>query len=309
MSPERILIGKIAGGGIEKGLKAEIEIRAKVATGDYLTIIDQKTSTLYLGIVSNLEHPSVSAGYHSSPLRHLLTASSQNILDRRFQRSIAQIEIKTVIQNGVPTSRRTLPGMDALVYLPASEDIQNMLSTPNTSSIEIGCLLSGGYPVSLSPSWMQRSTMIAGATGTGKSMLCRHLISKIIENHSASTLLLDMHDEYAYNDSSRESGHKIEGLRSKYPNDVIVYGLGRNPRVRGVTPDRSLEIGYADIMPADILLLSEELDLNDTTATVIDAAKHFFGYREWFQQFTALAGNFEGDSSAATSAMQVHAWA
>jgi hypothetical protein len=135
---------------------------------------------------------------------------------------------------------------------------------------------------------VQRSAGIFGATGSGKSFLTRMLLAGLIEHNRASVLVYDMHNEYGLDDTASDTGENVRGLRSGFgPAKVQVVGLGGSATIRGATPDFNLVLGYKDITPDDILLLSGELNLRDTTATVLDALYKNYG-DGWFGAFRSM---------------------
>jgi len=66
------------------------------------------------------------------------------------------------------------------------------------------------------------------------------------------------------------------GLRTKFPGQVRVVGLGKGALIRGNVPDFNLEFAYDDIQPQDIELLTRELNLTLVTT---------FGTLGWFKEF------------------------
>ena len=54
-----------------------------------------------------------------------------------------------------------------------------------------------------------------------------------------------------------------------------------------MVPDFQLEIAMSDITPADIEMLTRELNLRETTPTTLSALVHEF-HRDWFREFKAM---------------------
>ncbi len=78
-----------------------------------------------------------------------------------------------------------------------------------------------------------------------------------------------------------------QGLKTKFPVKVRLVGLGAGANIRGKNPDFNLEIAEKDITPADIELLTRELNLKETTATSLDALYTSFG-SNWFNAFKQM---------------------
>ena len=68
---------------------------------------------------------------------------------------------------------------------------------------------------------------------------------------------------------------------------VQIAGLGKDTRVRGSSADFTLELALGDFGAADILLLAETLDLNETAAVTLGALERSFD-RRWFAEFMAM---------------------
>jgi DNA helicase HerA-like ATPase len=133
--------------------------------------------------------------------------------------------------------------------------------------------------------FVQRSAGGFGATGTGKSFLTRIVLAGLIQYNAASVLVLDMHNEYGFDDTASDTKKSVPGLKTKFQVRVRVVGLGSGAQIRGRTPDFNLEIARKDIAPEDIELLTRELNLKETTATTLDALVSSFGREGWFSAF------------------------
>jgi len=65
-------------------------------------------------------------------------------------------------------------------------------------------------------------------------------------------------------------------------------GVGAGAAIRGSVPEFNLVLGYRDLLPEDIELLTLELNLKETTPTVLDALKQSFGSDHWFKAFKEM---------------------
>ena len=74
----------------------------------------------------------------------------------------------------------------------------------------------------------------------------------MINYNKASVLVLDMHNEYGFDDVASDTKHPVIGLKSKFKSKVKVVGLGAGGTIRGQIPDFNLEISTNDISTSDI---------------------------------------------------------
>jgi uncharacterized protein len=184
---------------------------------------------------------------------------------------------------------KTVPSHHALVRRAHAGDVADIFGDPaDPGQFIIGYTREQGHPVCLDlKKFVQRSSGVFGATGTGKSFLTRILLAGLIHYNQASVLVFDMHNEYGYDDTSSDTNQRVIGLKTKFASRVRIVGLGRSSTIRGQRPDFDLEIAETDLMPADIEMLTRELNLKETTPTTLDALYRDFG-RDWFQQFKEM---------------------
>ena len=133
----------------------------------------------------------------------------------------------------------------------------------------------------------------------------------MIKHDKTAVLIFDMHNEYGPDDTASDTGMRVPGLKGKFPTKVRMVGLGRDATIRGTRPDYTLEVAEADITPEDVLLLSQELNLRETTATTLDALWKSFG-KNWFHEFKQMKTNayVENDKGEKVPAPDsVKAWA
>ena len=134
--------------------------------------------------------------------------------------------------------------------------------------------------------FVQRSSGIFGATGTGKSFLTRAVLAGLIRYNKASVLVFDMHNEYGFDDTASDTGLRVVGLK----NEICGEGARGGTWRRGtfvIYCRFNLEISESDVATSDIELLGRELDLKETTATTLDALWNSFK-RDWFSEFKAM---------------------
>jgi len=168
-------------------------------------------------------------------------------------------------------------------------DIAEIFGDPaEKGNFVIGYTREQGHPVCINlDQFVQRSAGVFGATGTGKSFLTRIVLAGLMHHARASVLVFDMHNEYGYDDTASDTGLRVIGLKTKFASRVRVVGLGAGTTIRGAAPDFNLEIAMPDITPADIELLTRELNLKETTPTTLDAL--YTEFRQgWFSAFCQM---------------------
>jgi uncharacterized protein len=188
-----------------------------------------------------------------------------------------------------PLPVKTVPPHHSRVYLANEGDIAEIFGKEKKGNFVIGYTREQDHPVRINmEKFVQRSSGIFGATGTGKSFLTRMVLAGLIHYNAASVLIFDMHNEYGLDDTASDTGERVIGLKTKFPAQVRVVGLGAGSQIRGQSPDFNLEIAMRDIRPADIELLSRELNLRETTPTTLDALIKSFGAEGWFAEFRQM---------------------
>jgi hypothetical protein len=189
-----------------------------------------------------------------------------------------------------PLPVKTLPPHHARVLLAGAGDIAEIFGKSQVDgNFIIGYTREQEHPVCIDlDRFIQRSSGVFGATGTGKSFLTRLLLAGLIHRNRAALLVLDMHNEYGLDDTASDTGLRVIGLRTKFPSRVRVVGLGKGALIRGEAPNFNLEIAEKDIQPEDIDLLTRELNLKETTPTTVEALVNSFGRERWFTAFRQM---------------------
>jgi len=212
-----------------------------------------------------------------------------------------------------PMPVKTIPPHHAPVRLATPGDIAEIFGkAEEKGNFVIGYTREQGHPVCINlDRFVQRSSGVFGATGTGKSFLTRLLLAGLIHYNRASVLVLDMHNEYGYDDTASDTGQRVIGLRTKFPARVRVVGLGKGALIRGQAPDFNLEIAMSEIQPEDIELLGRELNLRETAPTVLEALANTFGRDNWFAAFRQMQNGavIEEDGKKVPAPNSVAFWA
>ena len=169
-----------------------------------------------------------------------------------------------------PHPVKTIPMHLAALREATELDFATVFGAEGGTNFAMGTPLTMDIPICLKlDRFVERSNGIFGQSGTGKSFLARLAISGVIKTKAAVNLIFDMHDEYSF-DKQTEDGHWVKGLRDIFGPQVLVYSLdeqmGRRP---GRNVDVTLKIGLNQIEEADVVLLTEELNLRQTAEATI----------------------------------------
>lgn len=168
-------------------------------------------------------------------------------------------------------SVRTIPMHYAELVEATEMDFLTVFGSPDMANHFIfGQPLTMDLPICLNLArFMERSSGIFGQTGTGKSFTAFLLLAGIIQRGVGSTLIFDVHDEYAYGKESEAKVH-VKGLKNLFGSKVRVYTLDpSDANKRGRPVDGVLQIGMNQIEPEDVILMAQELGLTAKAGTMI----------------------------------------
>ena len=330
------MIGYVVGGGLKENLRVRLTIPAQqVQEGSFVVI--ESGNWLYYSLVTDMQLGATDPRFADEQSEKRLPPDLANLLHGQTLYTNLVVLPALMLERGPdpgspeyagwraaidaglqsqphPLPVKTLPPHHAAVRLASPGDIAEIFGSPEKDgNFVIGYTLEQEHPVCLNlEKFVQRSSGVFGATGTGKSFLTRIVLSGLIHYNRASILVFDMHNEYGLDDIASDSGQRVIGLKTKYPSRVRVVGLGAEAQIRGQTPDFHLEIAMKDIQPEDIELLTRELNLKETTPTTLEALVNTYGSQNWFAAFREMRSGavIESDDGKKIPASDsVAAWA
>lgn len=309
--PETTKIGYVVGGGLRENLRVRLTVPAnQVQEGGFVVI--ESGDWRFFGLVTDLQLGATDPRFADEQSEMRLPPELARLLHGQTLYTNLEVLPALMLEVGPEPGTleykrwrdaidlglrpepsllpvKTIPPHHADVRLAAPGDIAEIFGDQEKAgNFVIGYTREQGYPVCLNlDKFVQRSSGIFGATGTGKSFLTRILLAGLIHYNHASLLVYDMHNEYGFDDTASDTGKRVIGLKTKFPNRVRVVGLGQGTLIRGQAPDFNLEIAKRDILPADIEMLTRELNLKETTPATLDALWSDFG-QDWFTQFQQM---------------------
>lgn len=305
-------IGYIVGGGLRENLRVRLTVPAQqVQEGSFVVV--ESGDWLFHGLVTDLQLGSTDPRFADEQSEARFPPELANLLHGQTLYTNLEMLPALMLERGPeidspeygrwrdaiaaglreeprPIPVKTIPPHHAPVRMAGPGDIAEIFGkVDEKSNFIIGTTREQGHPVCINlDKFIQRSSGVFGATGTGKSFLTRIVLAGLIHYNRASVLVLDMHNEYGHDDTASDTGMRVIGLKTKFPSRVRVVGLGKGALVRGQAPDFNLEVAETDIQPEDIELLTRELNLKETTPTTLDALVTSFGRQHWFAEFKKM---------------------
>jgi uncharacterized protein len=308
---QRTKIGYLVGGGLKENFRVRLIVSPQeIQEGAFVVI--QSGDWNYYGIVTDIQLGATDERFASEQTEIRFPAHIAKAL--HGQTLYANLEVlpnlmleigpepgtpayndwQGKINAGLKDQPRILPVKNvpphhAQVYLADQADIAEIFGDPDEhGNFVIGYTREQNHPVCINlEKFIQRSSGVFGATGTGKSFLTRLVLAGLMHYNKASVLVLDMHNEYGFDDVASDTKKPVVGLKTKFKSKVRVVGLGAGSTIRGSVPDFNLEIATDEISTSDIETLMRELNLRDTTPTTLNAL--YSSFREkWFASFKAM---------------------
>jgi len=301
-------IGYIVGGGLKESFRARLTIPSQEVQEGAFVVIPSGDWQFY-GLVTDLQLGAIDPRFADEQTEKRLPPALAQALHGQTLFTNLEILPALMLERGPdpgspgysvwmnehadklprPLPVKTVPPHHAQVCMASGGDIAEIFGDPaQKGKFVIGYTREQGHPVCIDlDQFVQRSAGVFGATGTGKSFLARIVLAGLMQHGKASMLVFDMHNEYGFDDTASDTGLRVTGLKTRFSARVRVVGLGAGTTIRSSAPDFNLEIAMPDITPADIELLTRELNLKETTPTTLHALTTSFG-RDWFRRFKAM---------------------
>lgn len=299
-------IGYIVGGGLKEGFDIRLTVPAdQVQEGSF--VVCDSGRFRYYGLVTDLRlgatdprfadeksdrmQPVIQQALLGKTLFTTLQMYPTLLMDRGPELATAErAEWETKVERGIesrgPKPVKTVPAHHTPVRQADEADVADIFGK---EGFVVGSTIEQGYKVRLDlERFVQRSSGIFGATGTGKSFLTRMVLAGLMCGNVAAALVFDMHNEYAFDDTDTDRQVRVHGLKSIFGQRVQVAALGKGATVGSHTPDFTLELALRDFRTADITLLSDALNLTDTAAVTLNALVQAFKEDTWFAEFMKL---------------------
>jgi len=293
-------LGIVVSGSLSKGVEVKLDSTTSVediAVGRYVTIEGEKGR--FLGMITDVALDAIDPRLMMMPpevsdpfIAEVLAGTS--IFGRMHVRPELALGGDAFSLLEGPQQVKTVPVHFSVVKEASEQDVERVFGRVEEKQFWIGTPLDMEIKVRLNPTeFVKRSNGVFGKSGTGKTFLARLLLIGMIQENAAANLVFDMHSEYGWEGKSEE-GRKVKGLKQLFPSKVAVFTLDEeSARRRKVSTDFVVEVGYDEIEPEDIEMLSETLNLTEASAQATYRLARHFGERQWLESFLAMEGREE----------------
>ena len=263
-------LGIVVGGSLSSGLQIKIDPRfsmEKLAVGRYVVIRGRQTNRRFFGIVTDIALDATNPDL----VRRPPDPSEDFVLEvYSSEVAIGTLNVSLMLmldeEQAEPRPVKTIPSHFSPTYEASAQDVERVFGEEDETHFYVGTPLDmEQVQVNIDLArFVERSSGVFGKSGTGKSFITRTMLTGIIKSGLAATLIFDMHNDYGWAVKD-ETGREFKGLRQLFPDGrVSVVTLDENTsRARGSKIDRVLKIGYEQIEPEDVEMLSGLLGLSD----------------------------------------------
>ena len=287
-------LGRVTGGSLVRGTEVRLDptVSAEdLAVGQHVVIQGQRRR--FYGVITDIVLESSDAS---------INATLPDLSNPLVARVVASAAVHTVVHvlpvltlQGAsalldgPVPAKTVPPHFSEARLATEEDVQMIFGAEDGRHFWLGTPLDMETRVCLDlEEFVKRSNGVFGRSGTGKTFLTRLLLTGILQKSSAVSLVFDMQSEYGWRGGTEDIGW-VKGLKQLFPTKVAVFSLDEaNSRLRGVTPDYLVRVGYNQIEPEDIEMLRETLNLSDAAADAAFVLAGRYGQDRWLSTFLAM---------------------
>jgi uncharacterized protein len=291
-------LGLVVGGSLSRGLSIKLDRTAVVegmAVGRYVVVRGQ-TGRRFFSLITDVALDNTNPAIEKAP-----PEPSEPFLAQVYQgtSTFGRLEVSPmlVLDEGADEPRpvKTVPAHFSPVYQATEEDVNRVFGAQDERHFHIGTPLDmEDVRVHLNlERLVERSSGVFGKSGTGKTFLTRTLLAGIVKQHVAVNLVFDMHNEYGW-ESKGEGRYHVKGLRQLFSSGVSVMTLDSDSsRRRGSVYDFVIQIGYDQIEPEDVEMLSSLLDLTDVQVGALYYLRRRLG-KAWIEKLLAEGEEGEG---------------
>jgi len=290
-------LGVVVEGSLSAGLTVKLDPRfslEKLAVGRYVVLRGRETGRQFFGLLTDL-----ALGSTNPDLARRPPASDDDFLADVLRGGVAygtaHVSPMLMLDEDSPEPRpiKTIPSHFSPVYEASAEDVARVFGQEDETHFYVGTPLEmETVQVNLDLArFVERSSGVFGKSGTGKSFITRTLLAGVVKSGLASSLIFDMHNDYGWAVMD-ETGREFKGLRQLFPDGrVSVVTLDEaTSRARGSKVDRVLRLGYRQLEPEDVEMLSGLLGLSDVQTGALYFLRRQLG-EDWISKLLEEGGD------------------
>ncbi|MGD8814092.1 MAG: ATP-binding protein [Anaerolineales bacterium] len=283
-------LGTIVGGSLSAGLTVKVNPAftiEKLAVGRYVVIRGRQTGRTFFGIITDVALETTDADLTRRPPMPEDEFSAE-VYSGEMAFGTMHVSPMLMLDDDhdQPRPVKTIPGHFSAVFEASAKDVDRVFGPEDKTHFYVGTPLDmESVQVNLDLArFIERSAGVFGKSGTGKSFITRTVLAGIIRSGLASSLIFDMHNDYGWSVLD-ETGREYKGLRQLFPDGrVSVVTLDEETsRARKSKYDDVLSIGYDQIEPEDVVMLSGLLGLNDVQTGALYFLRRRLG-RSWISR-------------------------
>ena len=307
-------LGMVIEGSVSNGVEVRLDPGVSVEqikVGTFVTL--QGTSNRFFGVVTDVGLGSTDPRMKFTPLPGndpFVIEAMQGTVAFGTVSVIPQLTMPDVLgDEQKPAAAKSIPAHFSRAFTASQEDVETVFGGEEDGNFWIGSPLDMETKLCLNlGELVKRSMGVFGKSGTGKTFLTRLLLTGILQNGEASSLIFDMHSEYGWQGQDTDKGMTVKGLKQLFGAKVSTFTLDEeHSRRRGLSTDETVHLGFNYVEPEDVELLRESLNLSDVAASAAYNLREKYGEEIWLKEF--LDAGKSGSLMELAEELQVNAGA
>ena len=307
-------LGMVIEGSVSNGVEVRLDPGVSVEqikVGTFVTL--QGTNNRFFGVVTD-----VGLGSTDPQMKFMPLPGNDPFVIEAMQGTVAFGTVSVIPQLTMPdvlgdeqkpAAAKSIPAHFSRAFTASQEDVETVFGGEEDGNFWIGSPLDMETKLCLNlGELVKRSMGVFGKSGTGKTFLTRLLLTGILQNGEASSLIFDMHSEYGWQGQDTDKGMTVKGLKQLFGAKVSTFTLDEeHSRRRGLSTDETVHLGFNYVEPEDVELLRESLNLSDVAASAAYNLREKYGEEIWLKEF--LDAGKSGSLMELAEELQVNAGA
>ena len=285
-------LGMVIEGSVANGVEVKLDPGVSVEqikVGTFVTL--QGANNRFFGVVTDVGLGSTDPRMKFTPLPAddpFVIQALQGIVAFGTVSVLPQLTMPDVVgDEQEPAPAKSIPAHFSRAFTASQEDVETVFGSEEDGNFWIGSPLDMETKLCLDlGELVKRSMGVFGKSGTGKTFLTRLLLTGILQNGDASSLIFDMHSEYGWQGQDTDKGVNVKGLKQLFGAKVSTFTLDEeHSRRRGLSTDETVHLGFNHVEPEDVELLRESLNLSDVAASAAYNLREKYGEEKWLKEF------------------------